>query len=281
MDFGLGSIVFALAAAAAWGTGDFLGGWSTRRAPVLVVMWFSQMMGLTMLVLLTLARGESGLTTSDIFWAVIASLTGMTGIAALYMAMAAGQMSVAAPITAVLAAGIPVLFSAITESLPGGLTLVGFVLALMGIWLISSLQETSNVQLKGIGLALLGGTGFGIFFVCMGQFSDTLVFLPQVVVRSVSLTIITLILVTTRRFQIPSRNLLPVILFSGIADTAGNVFFVLAEQAGRLDITSVLSSLYPVVTVLLALILLRERLNRPQVAGVLLVFIAIPLIAAG
>lgn len=281
MDFSFGSIAFALAAAAAWGTGDFLGGWSTRRAPVLVVMWFSQVMGLSMLVLLTLARGESGLTTSDILWAVIASLTGMTGIASLYQAMASGQMSIAAPITAVLAAGIPVLFSAITESLPGGLTLMGFVLALAGIWLISSLQQTTTVQLKGIGLALLGGTGFGIFFICMGQFSDHLVFLPQVVVRSVSLTIISLLLLTTRRFQMPSRNLLPVILVSGIADTGGNVFFVLAEQAGRLDITSVLSSLYPVVTVMLALILLRERLNRPQVAGVLLVFVAIPLIAAG
>ncbi|HEX2621393.1 MAG TPA: EamA family transporter, partial [Phototrophicaceae bacterium] len=163
---------------------------------------------------------------------------------------------------------------------PGLLTLTGFVLALAGIWFISSMQN-ADVRPEGIRLALVGGFGFGLFFICMGQFQDGLVLLPLVVVRVVSVVLVGLNLAATRQFQMPPRTILPVILFAGLVDALGNIFFVMAKQTGRLDITSVLSSLYPVATVVLALILLRERMNRPQTVGIVLVLLAIPMIAAG
>lgn len=272
------SIFLALTAAICWGTGDFCAGWATRRLPVLIVMLVSQLTGLTLLIVMALVRGESGLLPVDLFWGTAASLSGLIGLAALYQAMAVGQMSLAAPVTAVLGAGLPVLFTALTGGLPGNSTLIGFVLALAGIGLISMVQE-ADVRPAGISLALVSGLTFGVFFICMGQFESDLIFLPVVVVRVVSLLAIGSILLVTRRFVRPTRKLLPVMMLTGVMDSLGNVFFVIAEQSGRLDITSVLGSLYPVMTVVLALTLLRERLTRIQTAGVLLVFIAIPLIA--
>jgi drug/metabolite transporter (DMT)-like permease len=188
-------------------------------------------------------------------------------------------MGIAAPITAVLCAAIPTLFGAFTQGFPDVSHLIGFGLALAGLWLIAR-PGGGQGRPAGIGLSLIGGCGFGGFMILIAQVQPNAVFWPLVAARAASIAVQLGLAATGQRFVRPARHVFPLIALSGTMDAGGNVFFVLAEQAGRLDVASVLSSLYPATTVLLALLLLRERLKPWQLAGVLLALIAVPLIAA-
>jgi drug/metabolite transporter (DMT)-like permease len=274
------AVVFGLASAASYGIADFTAGYSSRKTPVLMVVLLSQSVGLLLALALAILYGEQLVGVTDLFWGAAAGLVGMIGVAALYQSMAIGQMSINAPITAVLAAAIPVIVGITTQGLPEWLQVVGFSLALAGIWLISRSHGEHNPQQSsdysnGITLALVAGTGFGVMFVLFGQFQDNAVFFPLVAARITSIFVMFTFALFSQRLMFPSRGAIPLIVFAGLLDMGGNLFFVFAEQAGRLDIASVLSSLYPVATVILALVLLRERLIRPQRIGIALVFTAI------
>jgi drug/metabolite transporter (DMT)-like permease len=274
----LNGVGYGLASALSWGTGDFIGGLASRRLPVISVVLVSQCFGLTGLLILAVLSREAVPTTQDILWSAAAGIVGQIGLFSLYSALAIGQMSIAAPITAVLAAALPVLFGMATQGVPGGRVLLGFGVALVGVWFLS--RPEGKVLPKGLGFALLGGLGFGSFYILLGQVSEGVVFAPAIIGRITTITTMILISLVRRKFTAPPVRILPLLALGGIADTGGNVFFILAEQAGRLDVASVLSSLYPATTVLLALIILRDRLNRAQIVGILLALCAIPLIAA-
>ena len=221
MNHGLSAVAFGLAASLSWGTGDFSGGLATRRASVFSIVAAAHAAGLVLLVALAVLWSEPLPSALDMVWGGTAGLVGAVGLASFYRALAVGRMGITAPITAVLAASLPVLFSAFLQGLPGLLQLVGFVLALIAVGLISR-PEAAGGRPEGIGLALLAGA----------------------------------------------------------LDVAGNAFFVLAAHAGRLDVAAILSSLYPAVTVLLASIILRERVTRLQAVGIIFALVAIPLISA-
>ena len=187
-------------------------------------------------------------------------------------------MGIAAPVSAVLTASLPVLFSAFTQGLPSLLQLGGFVLALLAIGLISR-PERAKGRPEGLGLALLAGCGFGCFFILISRASATATFWPLATARLISVLFLFL-LMRIRQQQIqPAMILTPLVLMAGILDAIGNAFFVLATHTGRLDIAAVLSSLYPAATVLLAAIVLRERVTRIQGIGILLALVAVPLIS--
>jgi len=273
------SVVFGLVSAAVWGVGDFSGGMATRRAPVLTVLLVSQTVGVLWMIGLGIARQEAMPALSDVLWGAAAGLMGMIGLAGFYSAMAIGQVGIAAPVTGLISAIIPVIVGAILDGLPPAHKLFGFALALAGVWLISRPEKAENSRPAGLGLALIGGIGFGLFFVFIARTHANTLFWPLVAARAASITAMVMIVFTRRDFRPPTQKLLPLILLSGTMDVGGNVFFVLAKQAGRLDVASVLSSLYPATTVLLALVILRERLARWQAIGVLLALVAVPLIA--
>lgn len=276
-DFG--SVIFGLLSAATFGVGDFSGGLANRRTPTLSVLVISQSVGLALLIALALLSGEPTPAPADVFWGAAAGAVGLVGLFSLYRAMALGQMGIAAPITAVLSAAIPVIVGTLAQGLPNLLHLAGFGLALAGVWLMSR-PQTGGGRPAGVGLALLGGLGFGGFLVLIAQVHQNAVFWPLVAARVTSLTIMIGVVLRRRKFAVPVRAALPLIMTAGVMDVGGNAFFVLAEQAGRLDVASVLSSLYPATTVLLALLILKERLTRIQGVGVLLALAAIPMIAA-
>jgi drug/metabolite transporter (DMT)-like permease len=188
-------------------------------------------------------------------------------------------MGLTAPITSVLAASLPVLFSALFQGLPGPLQLAGFALALLAVALISR-PEAAGTRPEGLGLALLAGLGFGAFLILIGQVSPGTVFWPLAVSRLSSFFFMLTLALTRHQGLLPKKNLLPLILLAGGLDVAGNTFFVLATHAGRLDIAAILSSFYPAVTVLLASIILKERVTRLQAAGIIIALVAIPLISA-
>ncbi len=276
----LASVGYGLMSAASWGSGDFSGGYSTRRTPVLTVLIFSQITGLVALILFALAFGEPAPSRHDLLIGAAAGIVGDIGLAALYRAMAIGKMSIAAPLSAVLQGLLPVIFGIVTQGLPGGLTIFGFGLALVGVWLISQ-PGSGHISSDGLGLAVLAGMGFGGFLTLVALLSDEALFWSLAVSRMTSITVMLILAVSMRRLAAPTGKYIPLIMFCGVMDVGGNVFFALAEEAGRVDVASVLSSLYPATTVVLALVILKERLTRWQGVGVLCAMTAIGLIATG
>jgi drug/metabolite transporter (DMT)-like permease len=276
----IAAVVFGLGSALVWGGGDFCGGMAARRAPVMRVLPLSQGVGLVLLVLLALLLREPWPTLQALGWGMAAGLTGVVGIGALYAALAQGQAGVVAPVSAVLAATTPVLVAMFTEGAPTTWQMSGFGVALVGIALVSQ-AGSGGGSLRELGLALLAGVGFGFFFVCIHQASASTVFWPLAMARVTALGLIFGVLIARPGgLGEALPGLLPFALLSGAMDVAGNVLFALAGQAGRLDIAAVLSSLYPASTVLLAWLVLGERLSFMQMIGVLTVLLAIGLIAA-
>jgi drug/metabolite transporter (DMT)-like permease len=278
MNRTLTTVVFGLAASLSWGSGDFNGGLASRRSPAASVATAAYSIGFVLLIGIALIVREPLPSTADVFWGGLAGVAGAVGLIAFYSALSIGRMGLAAPISAVLTAGLPVIFSAFTEGLPGPLQLGGFVLALLAIALISR-PERSKGRPEGIGLALLAGCGFGAFFILISRVSATETYWPLAVARFTAILFLLAFVWLRRQPALPAMKVAPFVLLAGVLDAFGNVFFVFATHSGRLDVAAVLSSLYPAATVLLAMIVLRERATRLQALGILLALIAVPLIS--
>jgi drug/metabolite transporter (DMT)-like permease len=274
----LAAVVFGLASALSWGAGDFSGGLATKRAPVFGVLAIGHGIGLLLLIVLALVWGEALPSTTYLGWGLAAGLAGAVGLASLYRALAVGQMGMVAPLSAVLTAALPALFGVLTQGMPGALKLVGFGLALLGIWLIAGTSASVGAR-DGLGLAVVAGCGFGLFFILVHRAGASAVFWPLAAARIGSLALVLPIAIGRHQFLRPDLRLLVPVLLAGVLDVAGNAFFVLASQAGRLDVAAILASLYPASTVLLAALLLGERVRRVQAVGIVAALAAIALIA--
>jgi drug/metabolite transporter (DMT)-like permease len=273
------AVVFGIAAALLWGSGDFSGGIATKRTSVFTVLIISQLVGLVLMIGLVLLTGESAPTGNSLLWAGAAGISGGIGVAALYQALAMGQMGIAAPLAAVFTAAIPVLVGILTEGLPGVAQFAGFGLALVSIWILVSSEKTESNR-RGLGLALLAGVGFGMLLVGLDRAGESAaVYWPLMVARISSLIFMTIVATLRRNQWQVDRKLLPIIATAGFFDVMGNAAYVAATQAGRLDVAAVLASLYPAATVILAGIFLKERLSRSQMVAISMVLFSIVLIA--
>lgn len=273
------AIVLSLSSALAWGTGDFFGGLASRRAGTFTVTAISQTSGLLLIVSLALAFGQPAPAVADIGWGIAAGLCGVTGIASLYRALATGQMGVVAPVTAVLSAGIPAAYGALVLGAPTALTISGFSLALVAIALISSARREAGRPV-GLGLALLSGAGFGGFLILITR-ADATVSLWTLATARATASAVAWTLAFSRGMDRPrDRQAWMQMLGAGVMDGLGNALYALAARLGRLDVAAVLSSLYPVSTIALAVVILRERLRPPQRLGIVLALAAIILVAA-
>ena len=257
--------LFALSAAAAWGSGDFTGGLVARRIGAFYAVLASYAVGLVALAVVALARGEMLPPPADVWWGAVAGLAGVVGLGFLLRGFSEGRMGIVAPVSAVLTASIPVLFAALTEGIPGSLQLAGFGVALAGLWLLSRPQELGRPG--GLGVALLAGLGFGAFFVALDQVGATSTFWPLAAGRLAALAVMVPLALARRRPLLPRGAPLGLLVLAGVLDAAGNLFFLLATQTGRLDVAAVLASLYPAFTTLLAWLIAGERMTRLQVAG--------------
>ncbi len=266
-----------LASAASFGTADFCGGVASKRAQVFGVLTIARASGLAIITTLAVMTHEQFPSPRELLWGAAAGLVGGIALPALYRALATGKMGIAAPITSVLSAALPVVVSAASEGLPRPLQIAGLILALVALWFIS--RPEGKLRPQGIGLALFAGLGFGSFLVFMRQATRTAVYWPLAVAIATSLVVAIVILIA-QRGALPQFGLLPLSCAAGVLDSFGNYFFILASQRGRLDVAAVLSSLYPAVTVLLARLVLKERFTRVQFAGVTAAIIAVPLITA-
>jgi drug/metabolite transporter (DMT)-like permease len=272
-------VLLALASAFVWGSGDFGGGLATRRANQFQVLALAAFSGIGLLVALALARGEAMPSPMSALWAGSAGLAGALGLAGLYQALSLGQAANVAPTAAVVSVTLPVLYGAVTEGWPGAVRVVGFALAVAGIWLVSKTSgESDHVARRAFGLALLAGVGFGGFFILIALVEPGLVFTPLIVARSATLGLAVVLLVL-RRVPLPSLGTSPTALAAGVLDAGGNILYLLAKQFTRLDVAVVLASLYPVSTVLLAWLLLKQKVAGWQWLGAGLCLLAIVLIS--
>lgn len=274
------TIFFGLLSALTWGASDFTGGMVSRRTGALRAVLFAEAFGLAVLLGIVAIFGEPLIHLKDFLWSALAGTVGSLGLLFLYHALATGQMSLAAPVSAVTAAALPILAGSFLAGLPQPATLLGFLLALPAIWLISQSQSGSSSQplrLAGLGLPLLSGLGFGLYFIFMNQGSQEALLWPMIASRAAGTITIALILSFKRERWLPQSTLWPLFLLNACLDVGGNAFFILAGQAGRLDVAAVLGSLYPALTVLLAWLLLRERIAPRQLLGILVALVAIAL----
>jgi drug/metabolite transporter (DMT)-like permease len=267
-------------AALAWGAGDFGGGLLSRRISVLAVVLMSQVVGAVIALVIAFARGETMPLLSDVSWCIVGGVGGGIGIVALYHGLATARMGVVAPITGVLAAAIPVIYGVLLEGLPSPLIVVGIAVAIVAVVLVSRVADDRSGP-SGIGIALLAGAAIGTFGVAISQISDGHTFGPLTIIRAVEAAFIAAVILIGRRSWRVDRRWLPAMAGVGVLDMAGNAAFILAVQTGALAIAAVLSSLYPVTTVILATVFLRERVTRSHVVGIVLAVVAIVCIASG
>jgi drug/metabolite transporter (DMT)-like permease len=273
------ALVFGLASALAWGAGDFSGGLATKKGNVYSVVLISQIAGGIFLAILALIFQETIPPPGDWIFGALAGIAGMIGLLGLYSGLAYGRMGIVAPLTAVLAATIPILFSLFTDGIPSTVQIAGFGLALVAMWLLSGASGSAAIQLAELGYALLAGSGFALFFILIDQANETAVFWPLTAARIASVACLALYIGVKKVWERPSRAEMPLILLVGLLDALGNAFFTLSAQFGRLDLATVLASLYPASTILLAQLLLHERLHRSQWVGIAIALLAVILIA--
>ena len=270
-----------LMAAASWGAGDFTGALASRRASLFSLLLYLRIIEFALLVVLALVTVEPLPSLSVLAWGGAAGFCGGPALAALYRALSMAPMGLSAPLSAVIAASVPVLFAAVTEGLPSTYRLLGFGLALVGVWLIARPSNGGHSS-QGLTFAVIAGVGFGAFYILLREAGSSGVFWPLAAALFVSLMQAVVILLVWRTlWRQPSWPTMRLGAVAGVLDVGGNVFYVLANHAGRLDVAVILSSLYPAFTVLLAWIILREHLTRWQWIGVITVLAAIPLVAVG
>lgn len=259
--------LLALIAALVWGSADFSGGQAARRLSQYAVLALSGFSGGVVLLLLAWLRGEPFPAGTDLGFAMGAGACGALGLTALYRGLSSSRTALVAPVAAVVGASLPLLFELLRRQPPTAVQSLGFTLALGGIWLVTRTHTDFHAQRRaGLTLGITAGLGFGVFFILIGLIQSGAVFAPLLVSRSVTL-IIALVLVGLRRERLPAPHRHPLALLAGVLDAGGNIFYLLAAQLTRLDVAAVLSSLYPAVTVLLALLLSHEKLTRWQWLG--------------
>ena len=230
-----------------------------------------------MLLVCGALRQETFPPASSLAWAAVAGVSGAAGIAALYRGLAIGSAAIVAPTAAVITAALPVIFSGVTAGLPHPSQLTGFGVAIAGIWLVARSNDSSASSSQGLRLAVIAGTGFGGFLILIAQVHSEFVFLPLAVTRTMTL-LAALGLLMARGVTVPTLTANPVALLAGVLDAGGNVLFMFARQHTRLDIAAVLSSFYPVATVVLSRVILHERVSATQWVGAAVCLVAVALI---
>ena len=276
------AVVLALACALVWGAADFCGGLAARRAAAFAVVATSHAVGLLLLLALLPWLGGDP-RAADLAWGAGAGVAGGAGLALFYRALARGVMSVVAPVTAVTTAAVPVIAGLASGERLGAGPAVGIAVALVAVALVSAQGGLSSLRAPratSVGPALVAGTVFGLFFILLDRTGEDAGLSPLIGSRIVSVALVVgLALAVGRSLSIP-RPTLPVVVAAGIGDVSAGALFLLATQAGGpLAITGVLASLYPVSTVVLAQVVLRERLVATQAAGLAAAGVAVVLIA--
>jgi uncharacterized membrane protein len=287
------AVVLGLLAAITYGSADFLGGLATKRNPAIRVALVSQVVGFGAYLIALPFLPEGRFTAEAWLWGGLAGLTGGLGLAFLYRGLAHGRMSVVAPLTAVIAAVMPLGFGLLTGERPSALQLVGIALALPAIALVSSVPHSSanpsaagtTVRSRAASLgvldALVSGIGIGLFFITLARPGEDTGVYPLVAARIASVSMFLVLVMVTRTSFRPARGTLGIVAASGVIDVTANLLYLLGTREGLVSVVAVLTSLYPGATVALARVVVKERLSVTQLVGLGLALAGVASIAAG
>ena len=280
--------LLALASAVFIGGADFVGGLASRTANGVRVAAFVAIMGLPLAFVVSLAYGAEHVGRNDVIWSVLSGIVVAIGIGCFYIGMGRGLISVVAPVAAVTGAVIPVVYGLARGERPGTLALVGLVVAFVAVAVVSLAQSEQHPEMMVgvdrhvIALALASGLFFGLFYITLSRVSDDAGLWPVTISRAAgSIVLVILSLVLTRGLLGGVVRLWRMVLLIAILEVSAMVPLLLALQRGPVAIASVLASLYPVTTVLLAAFVLRERLSRLQYVGVACALVSVALVSSG
>lgn len=283
------AVFLGVLVALSYGAGDFLGGLGTRAQSVFTVVGASQASALALLVVVVPVEGAA-VRWGDVGLGALSGVIGVVGVLLLYQGLATGAMGVVAPVTAVGAAVVPLGVGLATGERPAVLALVGAVVALAAVALVASGGAPGGTgPVEGGGragagspllLAVGAGVAFGLVFVLLGATDDEAGFWPLLGARTLSVSLLAAWLVRTRVPFLPRPGTRAVVVGAGLLDVTANALYLLAVREGLLSLVAVLSSLYPVATVVLARFVLGERLQPTQLAGLGLGLAGVTMIAA-
>jgi drug/metabolite transporter (DMT)-like permease len=282
----MSGLALALGSSLCWGISDFIAGIQARRAPLLLVVLISQGFGLIGVIVVLAARGVAPPALVSLLPAVAAGVAGTTALAAFYRALAVGNMSIVAPISATGVA-VPVIVGIATGDHPAALQLAGIAAAVIGVILASREHDGSAHPLDrratrvAVGLALVAALGFGSFFVGLRASARHDVWWALFAARTAGIVVLG---AAALRFR-PERGIglteLPPLAAVGALDLAANVLYAVATRHGILSVVAVGASLYPLATVALARVILGERVRRVQEFGIVAAIAGVAMLAAG
>ncbi|OQX29546.1 MAG: hypothetical protein B0D92_03180 [Spirochaeta sp. LUC14_002_19_P3] len=275
------TVLLSILSALAYGCGDFTGGLATRRAPVLTVVIWSQVMGALLIIAVQpLIGGEVSLHSW--LWGAAAGLSGTAGIGFLYYGLARGLAAVVSPVSALIGAILPVLFGLLLGERPSPLAWIGGAFALAAVILLTvERTELKTHVWASLRAGLISGLGFGGFFILISRSGNNSGLLPLLGARLSSIPVMMLIALMSRRpLALPQGSRLWA-LGSGIIDMSANIFYLLAVRSGMIIITAAITALYPAPTVLLQMLVFHERLGAVRIIGLLLALAGIVCISVG
>ena len=283
------ALALGLGSSLAWGVADFVAGLKSRRLNVVTVLLLSQVAGLVGAAAIVGVRGEGPPGGDFAVWAAVSSVVGLIGLTAFYRGLAVGAMSVVAPISAT-AALVPVTVGLATGERPSAPQVAGAALALAGVVLASREGVEAGEAVEagaggrmaaGTGLALVAALGFGCFFIAIDAASEEDVLWAILVNRIAGVSLLAAVALAVRPGLAAGREHLAGLIAVGVLDISANTLFAAASQEGLLSLVGIAGSLYPVVTVVLARVVLHERIARAQRAGVAATLVGVALITAG
>ncbi|MCC6348802.1 MAG: DMT family transporter [Candidatus Eisenbacteria bacterium] len=276
--------LLAFASSLLYGSADFLGGWASRRGPVLAVTAASQAIGLLALLAAALAAGGA-LRPEAGGWAVAAGVSGSVGVLLLYRALAVGTVSTVAPVISMIAIFLPVAFGLLAGERPGPAALTGIALGVLAVALIGAGERGGGTRAfptpAALATAVASGLFVGGFLVCIGRIPAGSGLWPLALARAVGTVALSLALLARRGEARVPRGLWPAIAGCGAFDVTANLLYWLAARHGPRSLMATLVSLAPASTVVLARLVMHERLAKLQQAGVALALVAIALLAQG
>jgi drug/metabolite transporter (DMT)-like permease len=273
-------VLLALASALVYGVGDWCGGRASRRQPSVVVAATGQVISLILVGGVVVALGTPVPSAGTWWWSLFGGVVGALGIAGLYHGFAHGEASVVAPTSAVVGASVPVVVALATGERPSVAALVGIVVAVSAVALVSGALGTHhhNTPRSIVVLSVLVGACFGLLFVALDRADSDSGMWPLVIARFASVPMLLVLALAIGARPVRDRASLQISVVAGVFDMGANVLYLLAVRGGMLSIVAVVASLYPASTVMLALIVDKERVSRWQAMGLVLAVLALVLV---